>query len=659
MTTTNTTSRPCGTNSGTDDTQELIYQSHESSKSELHDQWYSDWIFASHSSQIPANGDYITVQAGHYPVILVRNNDAEIVALNNSCRHRGSRVCQQDKGNAPNLVCPYHQWTYDLNGQLVFARNMMDEINIDEFPLKKFAVAEHDGFVFVHLTDEDAVFAGVDDSFKKTLSDLSLSDIDQWSSAADYRQQVDAHWDEAESFVNDAAECLYSGKSISIWQAPDHIAIIRQIPLNLYQTEISIQCLVAADSVMGRDYHDQALMEQWGVTDYQSSIIVTTETDPDEQHQANMEFAEKYGLEAPVLRHNDMDYNDMFSEHRTWDSSAQELVCTMVVDETENVKTYTFKTDGNSWFKFKPGQFVTLSLPTEDGPVLRTYTISSTPSRPFSLSVTVKVQPDSTGTRWLFENVKPGDILKAYGPAGEFSFFNQPSDKYLFISAGSGITPMMSMTRWMFDYGYDMDVNFISCVNTPQDILFREELENVAGRCPNFRLSWVCAEDTKYNAWTGLRGRFNKLILGLTAPDYMDRDVYCCGPAPFMKAVRDALDASGFDMARYHEESFGAPDTSNQEDQFPDGAEIVHVNFGKSDKSREVSQRETLLDAAKAADIAIPSACGFGVCGTCKVKVVSGETHMVHSGGISQKEIDQGYVLACCTNPITNTEIAL
>ena len=220
MTTTISTSRPCGT----EDNQELIYQSHESSKSELHEQWYSDWLFAGHSSQIPANGDYMTVQAGHYPVILVRNNDGQIVALNNSCRHRGSRVCQQDKGNAPNLVCPYHQWTYDLNGELVFARNMMDEVNLDDYPLKKFAIAEHEGFIFVHLTEEDASFDGAEETFKQALAGLPLADIDQWASAAEYRQLAEGHWDEAESFTNEAAECLFTGKNISIWQAPDHIA---------------------------------------------------------------------------------------------------------------------------------------------------------------------------------------------------------------------------------------------------------------------------------------------------------------------------------------------------------------------------------------------------------------------------------------------------
>lgn len=637
---------------GGDDNQHLIHLSHQSSKPDLQEHWYRHWLYAGHMSQIPENGDYITLQIGHYPIILLRNNDGQMVALNNSCRHRGSRVCQQDKGNTPNLVCPYHQWTYDLNGQLVFARNMMDEVNMDDLPLKSFAIVERDGFIFIHLTKEQAE-APLD------FDTLPLINTAQWGSAAEYRQLVENHWEDAEIFTNPAAERLFLNHNLSVWKAEDHMAIVRVLPHNLYQTELAIQCLVAVDAAPGRDYLDQALLEQWGITDYQSGILHSVDDTPEEQHLANLEFAEKYGLETPVLRHTDMDYNDMFSEHRIWDSSAQELVCTMVVDETHNVKTFTFKTEGNSWFKFKPGQFITLSVPTPDGSLLRTYTISSTPSRPFSLSVTIKAQAESVGTRWLFDNIKPGDQIKAYGPAGEFSFFRQPSDKYLFISAGSGITPMMSMTRWMFDYGYDMDVNFISCVNTPQDLLFREELENIAGRCPNFRLSWVCAEDTKYNAWTGLRGHFNKLMLGLTAPDYMDRDVYCCGPAPFMKAVRDALDASGFDMSRYHEESFGPSEPEYHEDHFPNEAEIVRVTFGKIGKFMEISQRDTLLAAAKAADIAIPSACGFGVCGTCKVKVVSGETHMVHSGGISQKEIDQGYILACCTNPITHTELEL
>ncbi len=86
---------------------------------------------------------------------------------------------------------------------------------------------------------------------------------------------------------------------------------------------------------------------------------------------------------------------------------------------------------------------------------------------------------------------------------------------------------------------------------------------------------------------------------------------------------------------------------------------MVTVSFSSSGKEQACDQRETLLSAAKSANIAIPSACGFGVCGTCKVKVTAGETHMVHSGGISQKDIDAGYVLACCTNPMSDVEVEI
>jgi len=78
---------------------------------------------------------------------------------------------------------------------------------------------------------------------------------------------------------------------------------------------------------------------------------------------------------------------------------------------------------------------------------LRTYTLSSSPSRPFSISVTIKAQENNIGTRWMFDNLKPDDLIKAYDPAGNFTHYNHPASKYLFISAGSGITPMMSMLR--------------------------------------------------------------------------------------------------------------------------------------------------------------------------------------------------------------------
>lgn len=629
-----------------------IFRSFTDAKASLNDDWYDRWIYAIHENQIPDTGDYITLQIGHYPVILVRNQSNDIVALNNSCRHRGSRICQEEKGSAPNLVCPYHQWTYDLNGELLFARNMMEEIDITELPLKQFPVTMMNGLVFVQLAAAEASFEPLGERWRDALNSSPQSDAMPRLVGAEHRQLLEVPWEGVMPYEHPSAACVFEERNFSVWRAADHWAVMRVLPLNLFQSEIAIQCLVHTEQVADTELQPHRLLAQWGI-----------ESAPEEDASPSDQAALLETLPSPAdqeveesLNADLVDFADLYSNGQIWDSRTQLLECTLVVQETHNVKSFTFKAVGGGWFKFKPGQFVTLELPAEDGPILRTYTISSSPSRAHCISVTVKAQPNSIGTRWLFDNVKVGDRLRGIGPGGEFTLFNKPATKYLFISAGSGITPMLSMTRWLYDFGYDLDVNFISCVNEPSDLLFKDELEMMASRCPMFRLTWVCADDSE-NRWTGYRGHFNRLLLGSAAPDYIDREVFCCGPAPFMQAVREALSASGFNMDHYNEESFGAPAPL---EPLPDEvADPVVVTFGQSGKTHESHTQETLLQAAKSADIAIPSACGFGVCGTCKVKVRSGETHMVHSGGISQKEIDAGYVLACCSTPKSDTTIEI
>lgn len=339
----------------------------------------------------------------------------------------------------------------------------------------------------------------------------------------------------------------------------------------------------------------------------------------------------------------------------TFWSDSEPLECVAYLPEAPDVATFTFQAPSGGLFNFKPGQFVTLELPVSGGPLHRTYTISSSPSRPTSLTVTVKAQKDSLGSRWMIDNLRPGMRVKAIGPAGDFSYLNTPGRKYLFISAGSGITPMMSMTVHMYDAGRTPDIVFINCARRPSDIIFRQRLEHIASRLEGIDLAWVVEEPDRYQPWTGYKGMFSQLILGMTAPDYLEREVYCCGPEPFMQAVRDALAGLGFDMAHYHQESFHAPllETGDiPDDVTPDDAVQATVEFAASGVTAECAQTDTLLAAARTAGVAIPSGCTFGVCGTCKVRKTSGQVHMVHNGGITDDDIAEGYVLACCSNPI-------
>ncbi|MFT7027236.1 MAG: ferredoxin-NADP reductase, partial [Paracoccaceae bacterium] len=134
-------------------------------------------------------------------------------------------------------------------------------------------------------------------------------------------------------------------------------------------------------------------------------------------------------------------------------TDAEALECTMVVPEAPNVRTFAFRAPSGAWFRYRPGQFITLELPVPGGPLHRTFTLSSTPSRPLTLSVTVKAQEGSLGSRWMIENLRPGMIVRASGPAGIFALPAKPAGKHLFISAGSGITPMISMLSWLWDAG--------------------------------------------------------------------------------------------------------------------------------------------------------------------------------------------------------------
>ena len=347
---------------------------------------------------------------------------------------------------------------------------------------------------------------------------------------------------------------------------------------------------------------------------------------------------------------------------RSWRDD-EPIECVSVVPDGPDVISFSFRSPSGAWFDYRPGQFLTLELPVPGGPIHRTYTISSSPSRPLSITLTVKAGGGSVGTRWMLDHVREGVRLKAIGPGGIF-VPDVPADrKLLLISAGSGVTPMMSITTYRWDLGGQPDICFVQCAKRPSELVFRRRLEHMASRVPSIKLHYVVEQDDPYQAWTGYRGTFNQLMLGLMAPDYLEREVYCCGPEPFMQAVRDMLIGFGYDMAHYHQEAFGAPpvltpaDLPVLDDVVPSAEAASEVVFALSGKSIPCTEVDTILAISRQAGLNIPSGCNFGVCGTCKTKKLTGEVHMVHNGGITDADVAAGYILACCARPMGRVEI--
>lgn len=333
------------------------------------------------------------------------------------------------------------------------------------------------------------------------------------------------------------------------------------------------------------------------------------------------------------------------------------LECVAVVDVTHDVRSFVLRPAVPAAYRFDPGQHVTLTVPVDGAQLSRCYTISSSPRRPEELTITVKRVAGGPVSNWLHDHVRVGDSVAVEGPLGRFSTAHHPARRYLFLSAGSGITPVMSMLRTIHADGADVDVVFVHHARTPADIVFRDELEAIESEHPGVRVVVACEADASDEAWSGPRGRITHEMLREAVPDLTDREVFTCGPAPYMAVVRRLLAEAGAAPERCHEESFvlRAPAPVTAPADAPGAASASGVTYSvelrRSGRTFSCAPDTPLLTAAAAAGITLPSSCQEGVCGTCKTSLLAGRVDMDHQGGIRPREVAQGLVLLCCSTP--------
>ncbi|OEC94834.1 MULTISPECIES: FAD-binding oxidoreductase [unclassified Rhizobium] len=343
-----------------------------------------------------------------------------------------------------------------------------------------------------------------------------------------------------------------------------------------------------------------------------------------------------------------------------WDPEHDEtLVCIDVHQETHDVKSFTFASPEGKRFSFDAGQYFLFDFPMGPDSEARCYSISSSPHRDNAFTVTVKRVPGGKVSNWLHDTMAAGMMVKGQGPLGHFIRPKGEKTKLLLLSGGSGITPVMSITRDLADRYEPSDIVFLHAARTPSDLIFRHDLAGLATRMKGLRLQFLPETVAGEPAWPGLAGRLSLEYLKLAVPDIAERVVMCCGPAPFMAAARSITAVLGVPASNYIEESFDAavigepgPEVEQQPVQ-----QIYRVEFSKQRRMLQVSSDQTVLAAAKKGSIRLPSSCSNGMCGTCKSKLVSGSVEMNHNGGIRQREIDAGMFLPCCSKPLSDLVI--
>ncbi|MGL6124824.1 MAG: 2Fe-2S iron-sulfur cluster-binding protein, partial [Shewanella sp.] len=324
------------------------------------------------------------------------------------------------------------------------------------------------------------------------------------------------------------------------------------------------------------------------------------------------------------------------------------------------------------------------------------YTLSSSPSRPHSLMVTIKRVAGGLASNYLIDKLLPGQSVRVLPPAGQFNLFDiarlshkQPeteklaanlsaitAQKYLFLSAGCGITPMYSMSRYLTDTQIDADIAFVHSARSENDIIFKSSLATMANRFNAFKLSYAletvtetlgCSPKIAFDF-----GRLSAPMLQTLVPDFAERTIYLCGPEPYMQAVKTLLVELNFDMSRLYHESFASAEkvarsqlmqansSDGTSENLPEGDFALSAfNLVIGDRSTTLNHGQSLLEGIESEGLPIIAACRSGVCGACKCQVLEGETVSTSVMALTAAEIEAGFVLACSTTLLSDATLKL
>jgi ferredoxin-NADP reductase len=349
-----------------------------------------------------------------------------------------------------------------------------------------------------------------------------------------------------------------------------------------------------------------------------------------------------------------------------WDSAVDGvLICRAIFAETHDVKTFVFSAPAPARFVFEPGQFLTFTFRIDGEEVQRCYTISSSAAVDATVSITTKRTPNGRVSPWMHANLRVGDAVRAAGPNGAFTpLASNASEKYIMLSGGSGITPLVSMARTFADLADDRDILFVHAARTPRDLILRDELKRLARRMPRLRIVYVVESNDGEPGWPGPIGRIDAPFLNLVAPDLKSRMAMCCGPALFMAAMKRLTSEAGLPGEKYAQESFDFAALDEEPAQIspialPIAAQqrVHEITFARLRRGFPCPSEMTILEAARKAGVPLAFGCAKGVCGTCKSKKLSGSVNMKHGGGIRQREIDQGFILPCCSRPLADVSL--
>jgi stearoyl-CoA 9-desaturase NADPH oxidoreductase len=303
--------------------------------------------------------------------------------------------------------------------------------------------------------------------------------------------------------------------------------------------------------------------------------------------------------------------------------------------ETEDSATLVIKPGWGFSFDYQPGQYIGIGLLVDGRWRWRSYSLTSSPAAtagpgsPRTVTITVKAMPEGFLSTHLVAGVEPGTIVRLAAPQGNFVLPDPAPPSILFLTAGSGITPVMSMLRTLVRRNQIGDITHLHSAPTESGVMFRTELAALAAHQPGYRLQ---VRETRK------QGRLDLAALDHEVPDWRARQTWACGPEGMLTQAEKVWSAAGI-SDRLHLERFAVSKAA------PAGAGGT-VTFVRSGRSAAADAATSLMDAGEGAGVQMPFGCRMGICQSCVVSLVEGHVRDLRTGA----EHDPGTRVQTCVS---------
>ena len=340
-------------------------------------------------------------------------------------------------------------------------------------------------------------------------------------------------------------------------------------------------------------------------------------------------------------------------------SSFHNLSVKNIKRETDKSISISFNLPENlkASFAFKAGQYITLKTVIDGHEVRRDYSLCVSP-KSGELKVAVKEVNDGTFSAYANNTLKVGDTLEVAPPKGRFIF--EPNDSktknIALFAAGSGITPILSIVKCALEEEVYSQVILVYGNKTTKDTMFLNELLELQHAYKDrFSIQFVFSQQDEDDS---IFGRIEKSTVNYVMKNkhkHVEVDAfYLCGPEAMIHAVKDVLTEHDIDENRIHFELFkAAKPVDVKEDVAAAGSTQISITVDDETTTFEMSQKQTILEAALDEDLDAPYSCQGGICSSCLARVTEGEATMTQNNILTKSEIAEGLILTCQAHPTT------